>query len=106
MPAGRKLSATVADVRDRLFTCSFAVESTDGTELDPPVLFHLHDSFPRMVIHIKRIRDDGLWAVLEDVVAYGAFTVGAQVKDATGRWVGLEYDLVDHPDLPKRFHDI
>jgi hypothetical protein len=100
--SGRKLSAEITDNGERLFTCSFTVESSDGSELQPPVVFHLHDSFPRMVIRIERIRDR-VRAVLEDFVAYGAFTAGAQVKDAAGSWVGLEYDLVNHPDLPKRF---
>jgi V8-like Glu-specific endopeptidase len=103
--AGRKLSAAVADASRRLFTCDFTVESTDGSPLEGPVVFHLHDSFPRMVIHVRRVQD-GVRAVLEEVVAYGVFTVGAQVKDRHGNWIGLELDLAQHPDVPERFHDL
>jgi hypothetical protein len=41
--------------------------------------------------------------VLEEVVSEGVYTIGAQVKDAGGRWVGLEFNLAKLRGLPKRF---
>jgi hypothetical protein len=72
------------------------------TLLEGPVLFHLHDSYPRKTIHIRRIREHR-YAILEEVTAYGTFTVGAQVKAADGRWTRLEFDLATLKDLPQRF---
>jgi hypothetical protein len=102
---GRKLKATITDTSDRrLYTCDFTVESTDGSILEGPVVFHLHDSYPRSVINIRKIRD-ARFATLEEVTAYGVYTVGAQVKDGAGNWVGLELNLARKRSLPKRFRE-
>src|SRR5262249_21374822 len=87
---GRKLTATVTDSsRQSYFLCDFTVASTDGSVLEGPVVFHLHDSYPRCIIQIRKIRE-GKYATLEEVTATGVYTVGAQVKDAAGTWIGLE----------------
>jgi hypothetical protein len=99
---GRQLEATIGEAERDTFDVSFTVRSTDKSLLEGPVVFHLHDSFPRKTIYIRRIRD-GSSAVLEEVNAYGVFTVGAQVKAADGRWTSLELDLVNLKGLPRRF---
>ena len=101
---GRRLYATLTDVSRNGFAVDLTVESTDGTPLRPRVSFHLHPSFPRSVITIRKIRE-GRMATIFDVRAYGAFTLGAEVLDGQGNWIKLEYDLVDLPELPSRFHD-
>jgi hypothetical protein len=99
---GRRLEAKIQDSERDTFTVNLFVSSTDGSELEGPVLFHLHDSYPRKIIHIRRIREDR-YAVLEEITAHGTFTVGAQVKAVDGRWIGLELDLAELPDIPARF---
>ncbi|MHC2390853.1 hypothetical protein ACVMFA_009502 [Bradyrhizobium liaoningense] len=101
---GRRLEATLKDSDRDTFDVDLTVRSTDQSPLEGPVLFHLHDSFPRKTIYIRRIRD-GSFAVLEEVNTYGVFTVGAQVKASDGRWTGLELDLVNLKGLPRRFRD-
>ena len=99
---GRRLSAVLGEVRQNLFFVDLMVESTDGSPLDGPVLFHLHDTYPRHIIHIRRIRD-GKRAILEEVSATGIYTVGAQVRAGDRRWTSLELDLATLPNLPSRF---
>lgn len=99
---GRRLSAVLDEVRQNLFFVDLIVESTDGSPLDSPVLFHLHDTYLPHIIHIRRIRD-GSRAVLEEVSATGIYTVGAQVRARDGKWTSLELDLATLPDLPSRF---
>jgi hypothetical protein len=100
-----RLAVTLIDSSGpRYYSCSAAVEPADGTALVGPVVFHLHDTFVRDVVRVQPTADDNR-AVLTELRAFGAFTIGAQVKDAKGNWVGLEFDLVDLPDLPKRFKD-
>ncbi len=84
------------------FYFSLVVESIDGSVLEAPVIFHLHNSFPRSVVSIRRIID-GTHAVLSEWNAYGVFSIGVQVRNANGRWISLELDLAKLPDLPKRF---
>jgi hypothetical protein len=98
---GRKLSVNLKDIGRTTFLFDVVASSTDGSLLEPPVIFHLHDSYAREKISIRRIRDDGS-AVLEDVDSYGVYTIGAQVKDAAGNWTSLEFDLATL-DLPSRF---
>jgi hypothetical protein len=99
---GRRLEAEVTDVQRATFNVDLIVRSSDGSPLDGPVLFHLHDTYPRKTIHIRGIRD-GNFAVLEEVTAYGTYTVGAQVKAAVGRWASLELDLATVERIPSRF---
>ena len=94
--------------RPRLDSCDkdcfwfdLIVSSTDGSPLVGPVLFHLHDSYVRETIRIKKILNNE--AVLTGVDATEVFTAAAQAMDKDGTWVGLEYNLALLPDLPKRF---
>jgi hypothetical protein len=103
---GRELSAVNLAVGKRDFTFDAVVKSTDGSPLEGPVVFHLHDTFAKSAIWIRKIDSDNNQAVLESVDSYGAFTIGAQVKDKDGNWIGLEYDLVRLRGLPKRFHKL
>jgi hypothetical protein len=99
---GRALKAVLESAEKSIFYFSLIVESTDGSELNSPVVFHLHDSYPRSIIHIRHIVD-GKHATLSDWSAYGVFTVGVQVKDRTGTWISLELNLASLRGLPKRF---
>ncbi len=99
---GRALRASVASVEGDTFYFSLIVESTDGSLLEAPVIFHLHDTYPQNVIPVTRVVE-GRHATLRDVDSFGIFAVGAQVKDRSGRWTSLELDLRTLPGLPKRF---
>ena len=93
----------VKRIETRVFIFDATVESRSGT-LTGPVIFHLHDSYPQNTIWIRKIRD-GRRAVLEDVSSYSMYTIGVQVKNERGEWVGLEYNLTQLTDLPQRFFD-
>lgn len=99
---GRRLEAKIGEIERETFDVDLTVRSTDNSTLQGPVLFHLHDSFPRSTIYIRRIRG-GSFALLEEVNCYGTFTVGAQVKAEDGRWTGLELDLAQLKEVPRRF---
>jgi hypothetical protein len=101
---GRSVHAVLESVERDVFYFSLVVESVDGSPLMPPVVFHLHDTFPRRVIHIRRIADRTR-AEFSDVSAYGTFTVGVQVKTGSGQWTSLELDLSTLAGLPTRFLD-
>lgn len=99
---GRRLEAKIGEIERETFDVDLTVSSTDDSTLQGPVLFHLHDSFPRSTIYIRRVRGGSL-AVLEEVNCSGTFTVGAQVKAEDGRWTGLELDLAQLKEIPRRF---
>ncbi len=100
--AGRRLRAVLESIEHDVFYFSLIVESSDGSPLAAPVVFHLHDTYPRNVVTIRRIKE-GREATLDQWNAYGVFAVGVQVRDAKGRWVSLELDLATLPNLPRRF---
>lgn len=100
---GRRLGVTLTGESKSLFNIDIFVDSTDGTELVGPVIFHLHSTYPRSVIRINRVRNSR--ATLFQVVSYGMFTIGAQVKRANGAWTQLELDLLDVPGIPDCFLD-
>jgi hypothetical protein len=102
--SGRSVRADLLEIKRWYFVATVTVSSTDGSPLEGPVVFHLHDTFPRSVITIRKIRE-GQHARLEEVAASGAFTLGVQVRDAEGNWVGLELDLAELPDMPKALRD-
>src|SRR5438270_13150187 len=54
---GRQVRVVIDSVERDIFYFSVLVESIDSTPLAPPVVFHMHDSFPRSVITIKRIEN-------------------------------------------------
>jgi hypothetical protein len=100
--AGRAVRAVLESVERGVFYFSVVVESTDGSVLQPPIIFHMHHTYPRSVVTVRRIIDNKQ-ARLSDWQAYGVFTIGVQVKDALGEWISLEFDLSQLPNLPKRF---
>ncbi len=99
---GRKLEARLGEVSSGEFDVDLTVRSTDGSNLQGPVIFHLHNTYPRSRIAIRAIHDEN-WARLEEVSSYGVFTVGVQVRDRSGRWTSLEVDLKGLTGLPERF---
>lgn len=98
---GRHVRVVIDSVERDIFYFSVVVESTDSTLLEAPVVFHLHDTYPRSVVTIRRIENQQ--AILREWNAEGVFAIGVQVKNATGRWISLEIDLAETPGLPKRF---
>lgn len=101
---GRIAKGILESVERDTFYFSVVVESTDGSELMLPVVFHMHDSYPRSIVKIRHIIDRKQ-ARLTDWQAYGVSTVGVQVKNANGRWISLEFDLSRLSGLPSRFLD-
>jgi hypothetical protein len=102
--SGRRLFVELLDTEGRVFQFNAIVESTDGSPLEGPVVFHLHDTYPKSVIWVRKIHD-GRRAVIWEITSYGVYTIGAQVKNAQGKWVGLEYNLVKEKELPQRFKE-
>jgi len=96
----RRLSASVVPIPSSggFFKITLKVISTDpgGSPLTGKVIFHLHKSFPapNPTIYVQQ----GV-ARLE-LVAWGAFTVGAEADMGTTR---LELDLADIPGAPTLF---
>ena len=98
---GRQVRVVINSVERDTFFFSVIVESTDWTPLVAPVVFHMHDSYPRSLVTIRRIENQQ--AVLREWSSFGVFAIGVQVKDATDRWISLEVDLAETAGLPKRF---
>src|SRR5271166_5313477 len=73
---GRRLEARFLDSDAERFYFDLTVSSTDGSRLQGPVRFHLHNSYEKSVRSIK-IRDQAR-AVSEPIVASETYTVGAQ----------------------------
>lgn len=102
---GRRLLAKFTDTKSSwTFQVDLLVESSDGSELVGPVVFHLHHTFSSGAIHIRRVQEKRR-CVLYDVRAWGAFTIGAQVRDRDGQWIGLELNLADLSELPRKFRE-
>lgn len=103
---GRRLRADISPVPAgrRTFQFSLVVESTDASPLNPPVVFHLHDTFTPDTLHVHLV--EGHRCKLENLRAWGAFAVGAQVRGDDGEWIALELDLSELPELPKKFRDL
>ena len=70
------------------------LEATDNSPLVGPFVFHLHDTFAKSVIWIRKTQ--GRRAVLEEIYATGTFTFGVQFKDGGGTWRSLEFDLANY----------
>lgn len=88
---GRRLTIEVLREYKRYFEFNAVVEATDDKPLVGPFVFHLHDTFTKSVIWIRKT--NGSRAVLEEIQANGTFTFGVQFKDGQGVWRSLEYDL-------------
>ena len=96
---GRLLTARVEKIPDESIfrRVVLRVESTDATKpLSGSVTFHLHPTFPNSIIDEPVI--NGIAEI--SVVAYGAFTVGAE---ADGGATQLEFDLVTLDDKKDQF---
>jgi hypothetical protein len=60
---GRQLAAELTEVMGSSFYFDVTVQSIDDSHLEGPVVFHLHDTYRRSAITIKKIRH-GKQAVL------------------------------------------
>jgi hypothetical protein len=102
---GRRLQAAVESVGDGWYSIDLAVVALPGKPaLKGPVTFHLHDTFPEPDLEGNMSTDNRRAEVT--VEAYGAFTVGAEVKEGT-KVTKLELDLAN-PKLvkaPKAFRE-
>lgn len=99
---GRKLEIRLKQQFAGSFTFDAIIESTvPESSIEGPFVFHLHHSYPRQTIWIRKVREGK--AVLEDVHSYGVYTIGAQVKNPNGKWISLEYDLSNLPGLNVKF---
>jgi hypothetical protein len=85
------------------FLFDAVLEADDGKPLVGPFVFHLHDTFARSVIWIRKTQ--GRRAALEEIYATGTFTFGVQFKDGNGTWQSLEFDLAtyDRGRLKKKY---
>jgi FRG domain/prokaryotic YEATS domain len=92
---GFVLSATVAESPSSKNWFEVRLEVRGKGKLTDPVEFHLHDTFPKPV---RTVRPDKDGIVREKVWSYGAFTVGAKVKDTR-----LELDLAKLAGVPVKF---
>ena len=100
---GRRLAVERIREFSRYFMFDAVLLSTDNSRLVGPFIFHLHDTFAKPVIWIRRT--DGLRAALEEIEASGTFTLGVQFKDEKGIWRSLELDLaeIDDGKLARRY---
>lgn len=78
---------------EHYFLFNAVLEAKDDHDLVGPFIFHLHDSFAKSVIWIRKT--NGRRATLEEICASGTFTLGVQFKDGS-QWRSLEYDLEDY----------
>jgi hypothetical protein len=99
---GRAVWAVIESVERDVFYFSVIVESTDESVLEPPVVFHMHDTYRNNVVRIRRIINQKQ-ARLSEWESYGVFAIGVQVKNSAGEWIALELDLANTKGLPKRF---
>jgi hypothetical protein len=101
---GRKLTAKVVpDGGPRSSRCRVEVEviSTDpGRPLTGKVKLYLHPTFGRWSSYELQVNKAGV--AEDDIVSYGAFTIGAETDGGKTR---LELDLMDVPGGTKRFYD-
>jgi hypothetical protein len=100
---GRRLTIENLQEYRRYFTFDAVIEATDKKPLKGPFVFHLHDTFAKSVVWIRKT--NGSRAVLEGIDAIGTFTFGVQLKNGEGRWVSLEFDLGEYENrrLAKKY---
>jgi hypothetical protein len=96
---GRRLSATVKPIGDNYYEVVLTVSPVGSA---PPITrdvrFHLHDSFPRSIRTVKPRNGKATLSL----IAWGAFTVGAEVRGEPDTY--LELDLADPKyGYPTRF---
>lgn len=98
----RRLRALYLGGDQNWFDCSLVVESTDGSKLEGPFRFHLHDSFAPSVVKVEKIHLDR-YAMVELINAYETFTSAVEVKDYKDDWLSLELDLEMVPNIPSKY---
>lgn len=97
-----KANVTKSHIPD-FYQVEIWVESTDPQHpLDADVVFYLHDSFSPSVYSIKTDEFRNGKALDDDILSYGAFTVGAITDN--GKTM-LELDLSADPRFPKEFRE-
>jgi hypothetical protein len=100
---GRKLTATIEpDAGPRSARCRVHIKvmSTDSSRpLTGKVRLHLHPTFGRWSNYLIDVKNG---AATDDIVSYGAFTIGAETDGGATR---LELDLADVPGGTKRFYE-
>jgi hypothetical protein len=90
-----KLEVSVLrEVGERYFVFTVAAVPIQGTKLKGPARFHLHDTYPRSLIEIRKPDENGAFA-LREVHSYGVYTIGCQVLDSDNIWHSLEFNLAD-----------
>ncbi len=96
----RRLSAVVTGEAQipGLYRIQLRVSAAPGSPLTGAVRFHVHPTFARTTYTIPVIDNE---ATLE-LVAYGAFTVGAEADEGRTR---LELDLAELADAPQPFRE-
>jgi hypothetical protein len=102
---GRTLKATVSkSFVPNFYNVSIWVESDDpgANPLNADVIFYLHDSFSPSVYRIPPSEFKDNKAVDDEILSYGAFTVGAITDD--GKTM-LELDLAEDSSFPKQFRE-
>jgi hypothetical protein len=100
---GRILKAEVIEADKRgFFQVKIWVESIDpeNNPLKTDVIFYIHDSFSPSVFTYKPEEFTNGKAVEEDIISYGAFTVG--IITDNGQTM-LELDLAEQSTFPKEF---
>lgn len=100
---GRQLTATIhplAGSRSSRCSVEFEVRSTDPARpLKGEVKFHLHPTFGRWSSYDVTVKNG---VAGDEIVSYGAFTIGAVADDGQTR---LELDLMDVSGGTKPFYD-
>ncbi|MEO9144172.1 MAG: YEATS-associated helix-containing protein [Ginsengibacter sp.] len=101
---GRKLSAKVSkSAIPKFYSVELIVESTkENNPLITDVIFYLHDSFSPSVYTIKPDEFTEGRAYDNEIISYGAFTVG--VITDNGKTL-LELDLAEDKKFPKEFRE-
>ena len=100
----RKLSAKISESSlPDYYKVELTVESTNpDNPLTTDVIYYIHDSFSPSVFTYKPIEFKGGKAVEEEILSYGAFTVG--VITDNGKTM-LELDLAEDKSFPKEFRE-
>ncbi|MBT9290254.1 hypothetical protein KL771_12345 [Hyphomicrobiaceae bacterium 22] len=85
------------------FVHDLIVRSTDGRDLNMPILFVLHETFNPSEFLVRTAEPTGDRAVLAEIISYGVYTAGAVLREIDGDDVLLEYDVSRLPGLPPDF---
>jgi hypothetical protein len=97
---GRQLSAEVERLDEKWFRVVLRVTATaEGAPLVNRVRFHLHDTFRRSIV--TREPKSGVAEISR--IAWGAFTVGAEVENEPDSY--LELDLSKLKGAPRQFRE-